>query len=163
MRCGRIAPRAGAKVLLVDTSAWVDYLRGADTGAARGLRVLLSTRTAELATTEPIVMEILAGAKNDRSLRQLEALTNGLVLLSVDAHRDYHDAAAIFRAARRSGKTIRKLVNCLIAAVAIRNGATLVHKDSDFDAITAVAPLQLQPNSPAWQSPKPGAASRVAD
>jgi predicted nucleic acid-binding protein len=131
-------------VLLIDTSAWIDYLRGADTSAAKELRRLLGTRVAELATTEPVVMEVLAGAKDDRSLRQLEALTNGLTLLPVNAHRDYHDAAAIFRTARRSGKTIRKLSDCLIAAVAIRNEATLVHKDGDFDAITRVAPLQVR-------------------
>jgi predicted nucleic acid-binding protein len=131
-------------VLLIDTSAWIDYLRGADTGTAKELRELLGTRVPDLATTEPIVMEILAGAKDDRSLRQLEALTNGLALLPVNAHRDYHDAAAIFRAARRGGKTIRKLVDCLIAAVAIRNEATLVHKDSDFDAISGFTPLQAR-------------------
>lgn len=128
-------------MLLIDTSVWVDYLRGADTAASRELRTLLSGRLTEIATTEPVVMEILAGAKDDTALRQLEALTNGLVLLPVNAHRDYHDAAGLFRTARRRGRTVRKLVDCLIAAVAIRTGATLVHNDRDFEAIADVAPL----------------------
>ena len=131
-------------MLLVDTSAWIDYLRGADTAAARELRELLRIRVSELATTEPIVMEILAGAKDDRGLQQLEALTNGLPMLPVNALRDYHDAAGLYRAARRTGKTLRKLVDCLIAAVAIRNDATLIHQDRDFEAIAAVAPLRAR-------------------
>lgn len=131
-------------MLLVDTSAWIEYLRGTDTATTHEMRVLLRTRAPELATTEPVVMEILAGAKDEAALRRLEALTNGLPLLSVNSHRDYHDAAALYRAARRRGRTVRKLVDCLIAAVAIRTDATLVHQDSDFDVIAVAAPLKAR-------------------
>jgi hypothetical protein len=136
-------------VLLVDTSVWVDYLRGVDTLATHELRNRLRGGVSDLATTEPIIMEILAGAKDERGLRQLEILTNGLVLLPVNAHRDYHDAAALYRAARRRGRTIRKLIDCLIGAVAVRNEATLLHNDDDFDAIELVAPLRARrPRNP---------------
>jgi predicted nucleic acid-binding protein len=128
--------------LVIDTSVWVAHLRDADTPMTQAFRVLLATRLAEVATTEPIVMEILAGATDDRALRHLEALTAGLPLLQVDALRDYHDAAAIYRAARRGGETVRKLVDCLIAAVVIRHDATLVHNDRDFDVIARMAPLR---------------------
>jgi hypothetical protein len=136
-------------VLLVDTSVWVDYLRGADTLATHELRNRLRGGVSDLATTEPIIMEILAGAKDERGLHQLEILTNGLVLLPVNAHRDYHDAAVLYRAARRRGRTIRKLIDCLIGAVAVRNEATLLHNDDDFDAIEMVAPLRARrPRNP---------------
>ena len=128
-------------MLLIDTSAWVDYLRGLDTAAAREVRQLLANRVPELATTGPIIMELLAGAPDEAVLRQLETLTNGLVLLPVDRHRDFHDAATLHRAARRHGRTVRKLIDCLIAAVAIRNGATLVHKDTDFEVLRSVSLL----------------------
>ena len=59
-------------------------------------------------------------------------------------NRDYHDAASLLRAAGRTGRTVRKLVDCLIAAVAIRTDATLIHQDRDFDAIAAVAPLKTR-------------------
>jgi hypothetical protein len=129
-------------VLLVDTSAWIDHLRGSDTAVARQLRQLLRDRVSDLATTEPVVMELLAGARDEAALRSLETLTNGLVQLPVNAHRDYHDAAALHRAGRRRGRTVRKLVDCLIAAVALRNQATLVHNDADFDTIAEIAPLR---------------------
>jgi predicted nucleic acid-binding protein len=131
-------------VFLIDTSAWVDHLRGADTAAARELRDLIRDHASELSTTEPIIMELLAGAPEDRALRRLEDLTNRLVLLAVDPRVDYHDAAALFRATRRTGRTVRKLVDCLIAAVAIRSGAVLVHKDADFDSIAGATPLNTK-------------------
>lgn len=127
---------------MIDTSVWVEHLRGTDTPLTRAFRTLLATRLTEVATTEPIVMEILAGAPDDRALRQLEALTTGLPLLPVDGLRDYHDAAAIYRAARRGGETVRELIDCLIAAVVIRHDATLVHNDRDFDVIARVARLR---------------------
>jgi len=121
-------------LLLLDTSGWIEYLR--DTGSSACAEVArLLRRPASLATTEPIVMELLAGAPTPRTLRELETLTAGLVLLSVDVAVDYHDAAAIHRAARSAGRTLRRTNDCLIAAVAARTGATLVHRDADFDII----------------------------
>jgi len=123
-------------LLLLDTSGWIEYLR--DTGSSACAEVArLLRRPASLATTEPIVMELLAGAPTPRALRALETLTAGLVLLSVDIAVDYHDAAAIHRAARSAGRTIRRTNDCLTAALAARTGATLVHRDADFDIIAA--------------------------
>lgn len=130
-------------MLLVDTSAWIEHLRGSDGAVAREFRVLLRERVAEIATTEPVVMELLAGARDELALRQLDTLANGMVQLPVNPHRDYHDAAALYRAGRRGGRTIRKLIDCLIAAVALRHQATLVHNDADFDVIAEVAPLRV--------------------
>ena len=127
-------------MLLLDTSGWIEYLR--DTGSPACAEVArLVRRPASLATTEPIVMELLAGASTPRALRELETLTAGLALLSVDIAVDYHDAAGIYRAARSAGRTIRRMNDCLIAAVAARTGATLVHRDTDFDIIADVVPL----------------------
>lgn len=125
---------------LIDTSAWVDYLRDVPSRAADEVERLL-TSDAEVFLTEPIVMELLAGAPTTRALTQLESLTNGMSLIRIDPLVDYHDAAAVFRAARRDGRTVRKLLDCLIATVAMRGGATLVHKDADFDVIANCAPL----------------------
>jgi predicted nucleic acid-binding protein len=127
-------------VILLDTSVWVDYLRGTPGPATDHVRALVHD-AASLAVTEPIVMELLAGAPDERVLERLEVLVSGLPLLRVDAHLDYRDAATIYRTARRRGLTVRKLVDCLIAAVALRTGTRLVHKDVDFEAIASVVPL----------------------
>jgi predicted nucleic acid-binding protein len=129
--------------LLLDTSAWIEYLR--DTGSPACTEVArLVRRPASLATTEPIVMELLAGAADPRALRDLETLAAGLPLLSVDIAVDYHDAAAIYRSVRSAGRTVRRMNDCLIAAVAARTNATLVHRDADFDAIAATIALDTR-------------------
>jgi hypothetical protein len=52
-------------------------------------------------------------------------------------------AAELYRACRAGGETPRKLTDCLIATVAIRNGAALLCEDADFAAIARHSPLQL--------------------
>ncbi len=125
---------------LVDSSVWVDYLRGVRGRAASHLRERFGFGDIP-AITEPIVMELLAGALNPRELSNVERLTDGLPTLSVIPELDYRDAASIYRTARGQGRTVRRLNDCLIAAVAIRYGATLVHKDADFEAIAACVGL----------------------
>jgi predicted nucleic acid-binding protein len=130
-------------MILVDTSAWIDHLRAAETPVARRLWNLIE-EDADLATTEPIVMELLAGADTAQRIDALERLTNGLPVLGVEPRVDFRQAAAVFLAVRRSGRTVRSLVDCLIAAVALRSNVPILHKDADFDAIAACLPLRVQ-------------------
>jgi predicted nucleic acid-binding protein len=106
------------------------------------LRDLLERR-APLATTEPIVMELLAGARDDAHLRGLRKLVLGCELLPLRGLADYEEAAAVYRACRRSGSTVRRLVDCLIAVVAINSRTVLLHADADFDLIANHSELRL--------------------
>lgn len=126
---------------LVDTSVWVDFLRGEESPATRALRDLLRSGPGSVCMTEPIAMELLAGATDEVMLGRLERLANGLPSLVVDQALDFRSAAAIHRGCRRAGRTVRSLTDCLIAAVAIRHGVRLVHKDADFEAISSVTAL----------------------
>lgn len=129
-------------VYLIDSSAWIEYLRDTGSAAANEVERLIDT-DADIATTEPIVMELLAGPTNPKALSLVDALTAGLPLIRVDPYTDHHHAAAIYRAARSQGKTVRSLVDCLIAAVALRTDATLLHRDGDFDIIAEFTPLDV--------------------
>jgi predicted nucleic acid-binding protein len=131
-------------VNLVDTSVWVDYLRASDTRARRTLRRMLSTGDLP-AVTEPVVMELLAGAPDERAFDQLDTRTSSRPTLNVEPAHDYRDAALIYRAARHRGLTVRRLTDCLIAAVALRYNAVVVHQDADFDTIARAVPLQTTP------------------
>ena len=86
-------------------------------------------------------MEVLSGAVDDNTHIRLEQLVNGLALLRVDDALDFRTAAAIYRSARRAGHTIRSINDCLIAAISIRHGARIVHRNHDFEVIAAVTNL----------------------
>lgn len=125
---------------LIDSSAWIEFFRRTGSPAHLEVRRLMLSSPGTVVTTEPVVMEILAGATDERSFAKLRRLTDGLHLVPVDAMVDYHDAAIAYRAVRAKGDTVRKMLDCLIAAVAVRTGATLVHRDRDFDLLAAALP-----------------------
>lgn len=126
-------------MIVIDTSAWFEFLR--DTGSSTCVRVdqLLAT---DIATCDQIRMEVLAGARDETHLRDLSGLLARATLLSTEPI-DYEDAAGIYRACRRRGGTVRKLIDCLIAATAIRHGLPLLHTDSDFEVICRHSPLAV--------------------
>jgi predicted nucleic acid-binding protein len=129
-------------VILVDSSAWVEFLRATGSPVHRRLRVALQSGD-ELACTDVIVMEILAGARDDSDRDRLRRLLHGLEFIAVEGPADYEQAAELYRLCRRGGETPRKLTDCLIAAVAIRYDAELLCEDADFQAIARHAPLRL--------------------
>ncbi|HEX7244374.1 MAG TPA: PIN domain nuclease [Solirubrobacterales bacterium] len=129
-------------MILVDSSAWVEFLRS--TGSPVNLRVRAELEAGgTLAWTDPIAMEILAGARDDADRDRLRRLLYGLEFIGVEGPADYEIAAELYRLCRRGGETPRKLTDCLIAAVAIRNEAELLCEDADFLAIARHAPLRL--------------------
>jgi predicted nucleic acid-binding protein len=131
-------------MILIDTSAWIEYLRATGSAAAIDVRRLLSTEADRVVLCEPVAMEILSGAVDDDKHAKLEQLVNGLPSLSIDDAVDFRSAAAIYRAARRAGKTIRSINDCLIAAVSMRHGASIVHRDADFEVIAAITGLKAR-------------------
>lgn len=126
-------------MILVDTSAWVEFLR--DTGSRTCQRVdrLIG---GDLATCDPVRMEVLAGARDDAHLDSLRRLLAGASLLETGP-ADYEHAAALYRTCRRAGETARKTIDCLIAAVAIREDVPVLHADADFDVLARHTPLRL--------------------
>jgi predicted nucleic acid-binding protein len=128
-------------VILIDTSAWVEFLRGTESPVCARVDELLD---GEFATCHPIRMEVLAGARDDQHLAQLRGLLARAVLLPTEpAH--YEAAAGLYRSCRRSGLTVRKLIDCLIAAQAIDAGTQLLQHDADFELLARCVPLQLEP------------------
>ena len=119
-------------MILIDSSAWIEFLR--DTGSPTCLRVdeLLATDTA---VCEPVRMEILAGARDERHLTDLRRLLARATLLTTESV-DYEEAAALYRSCRRHGETPRKLIDCLIAAIAIRSNVPILHADLDFEVLS---------------------------
>jgi predicted nucleic acid-binding protein len=129
-------------VILADTSAWVEFLRATGGPVHLRLRELIAGEGA-LATTEVVTMELLAGAGSADEVTQLRRLLLRAQLLPVEGLADYEAAANLYRRCRAGGETVRKLTDCLIAVVAIRNEATLLHRDHDFEVIARHTALRL--------------------
>ena len=118
-------------MILIDTSAWVEFLRDTRSLACERVEVLLES---EIATCDAIRMEVLAGARDERhlnDLRRLLAIATHIATLPTD----FDDAAALFRTCRQRGRTVRKLIDCLISAIAIRADVPLLHNDNDFHVL----------------------------
>jgi predicted nucleic acid-binding protein len=133
-------------MILVDSSAWIEFLRATGSSAHRRLRLALEEATA-LACTDVVLMEILAGARDDADRDRLRRLLYSVEFLAVEGPADYELAAELYRRCRSQGETPRKLTDCVIAAVAIRNDAKLLCEDSDFLAIARHTPLQIEADS----------------
>ena len=124
---------------LIDTSAWVEYLRNSDSVTCNEVDRLLNF---EPALCDAIRMELLAGARDEQHVAQLEKFLARTTVIKTESI-DYDNAAAIYRACRKLGLTIRTQIDCLIAAIAIRTDTDLLHNDSDFDAIAQVTKLKI--------------------
>ena len=125
-------------MVLIDSSAWIEFLRDTGSPACRHVDELLSR---EVAICDPIRMEVLAGARDESHLLNLRRLLALAVVIPMRP-TDYEDAAALYRHCRRQGTTVRKLIDCLIAAVAIRAGTPILHHDADFDSLARHTNLQ---------------------
>jgi hypothetical protein len=126
-------------VILADTSAWIEFLRDTESPACNLVDELLD---GDLATCEVVQMEVLSGARDETHLRGLRQSLARATLLPI--HRtDYDDAAALYRRCRRQGSTVRSLLDCLVAAVAIRAGTPVLHGDRDFDALARHTELEI--------------------
>ena len=106
-------------MILVDTSAWVEFLRDTGSSACQRVDDLLDD---DIATCHPIRMEVLAGARDEQHLNDLRRLLARASLLPTRA-TDYEQAAALVRKCRRGGAAGSKQIDCLIAAKAVRLGS----------------------------------------
>jgi hypothetical protein len=130
-------------VILVDSSAWIEFLRGTGTTVNEAVRRLMTDRSDPIVTTEVVHMELLAGAVTPRESKNLRQLLARFELVPLEGLADFDHAAAIYRTCRRQGHTVRTRLDCLIAAVAIRTDAEVLHNDRDFDTIARHTPLRL--------------------
>lgn len=131
-------------MILVDSSVWIGYLRDDATPAVEALASLLSD-PAQVGITEPVMMELLAGARRPNELRIAEAVVNGLPRIPLAPATDLLDAASLSRASAMNGHPIRSMVDCMIAAVAIRRAVPLLQQDRDFTFLAEISPLRLHP------------------
>lgn len=129
-------------MILVDTSAWVEYDRATESPVDRRLTQLISEGD-RVAVTEPVTMEVVAGARSDEREADLRRLLLRFDLVRFDAAVDFDAATRIHRACRRAGVTPRGMVDCMIASVAKRHRAALLALEADLTRVADVVGIEL--------------------
>jgi len=133
-------------ILLVDTSVWIDFFAGRDTPQTRFFKDAVR-EGADVALTGVILAEILQGIPSDSEFARLREALSSFRMLQPASGETYVQAAKLYRAGRKRGVTIRSLVDCLIAAIAMEHGAVILHKDRDYERLSEYAPLKAIPGN----------------
>ena len=128
-------------MLIVDSSVWIDFFAGRELPNVRRLDTALLSDE-EIGVPDIVRLEILSGVRKDATLRKITANLNALRRLAA-LDDDWDEAAALYRTCRRHGVTIRGVVDCLIARLAIREGALLLAHDRDFAMMVPHCKLRL--------------------
>ena len=126
-------------MILIDTSAWVEFLRDTESATCHRVEAVLER---EIAICDPIRMEVRDGAPDGRhrhNLRRLPARTT----VFPTGPMYYAATGALYRLCRREGEPVRKVIDCLIGAVAIRTETPVLHNDADFDVLARHTDLRI--------------------
>lgn len=129
-------------MIVVDTSAWIEFDRGTESPAHLALRAAIEGGT-EIGVPDVVRMEILSGARSQADLLSLQSLLARFVHVACSSPHDHDVAANLFRSARAVGQSVRSLNDCLIAAMALRLDVPLLARDRDFEVLASVSALRL--------------------
>jgi predicted nucleic acid-binding protein len=120
--------------VLVDTSAWVDFLNGHSSPQASALADLLAGDD-DVCTCGVIVAEVFQGLRRDSTRGEIAALFEEMTFLEAAGIGPYFRAADLYRTLRRKGRTVRSTIDCLIATLAEANGCYVLARDRDLETI----------------------------
>ena len=118
-------------MVIVDTTVWIDYLRGTQKPEAQWLDSEMSRQ--RFALTDIILCEVLQGIPDDRLFNRVQRDLLQFEIFATGGTEFALAAAQNFRILRQRGYTVRKIVDCLIATFCIIEGHSLLHRDRDFD------------------------------
>jgi|CXWL01.1.fsa_nt_gi predicted nucleic acid-binding protein len=125
---------------LIDTSVWIDFIRGNKTSAVEQLRLILQTEQTT-GISSVIYQEILQGSESEQRFNHFRDYFNELVFYHPKHPTDsYAQAAHLYFACRQKGITIRSTIDCLIAQTAIEHDLILLHSDKDFTRLAEAVP-----------------------
>lgn len=131
-------------VIVADSSAWIELLRGSGHPVATTLRSLIERR-AEIAITETVLMEVLAGRRSGEHTEEARRRLVAFPILRLEGTEDFEEAARIYRACREAGHTLRSQLDLLVAVPTISHDGSLLHNDHDFEVIAQHSALRLHP------------------
>ena len=118
-------------MIVVDSSVWIDYFRGAVSPQCDRLDELLGAEV--VATGDIMLTEVLQGFNREADFRRALGLMTGLTIIDIGGRAIALAAARHDRALRLLGVSVRKTIDTLIATRCIEDGHALLYSDRDFD------------------------------
>ena len=128
-------------MVIIDTTVWIDYLRGADNPETNWLDKHLSLQRFGL--TDLILCEVLQGIQDEVEFARARANFLKLKIFQTDGTELAVIAARNYRELRLRGYTVRKTIDCLIATFCLQGKHELLHRDRDFDCFEKVLGLRV--------------------
>lgn len=129
--------------MIVDTSVWVEFLRG--TGSAAHVALEEQIRSgAPIIVPDVVLAEVLVGTTDEAVARRWERALFQFDLAPTAPIEDARSAARIHRSCRRQGETVRSMIDCLVAAAALRLGVPVLHRDRDFEVMARCVGLRSE-------------------
>lgn len=128
-------------MIIVDTTVWVDYLRGERNPATEWLEIAVDRK--RLGLTDSILCEVLEGVRSEQKFGQVRMALQRFAIFETSGEQLAIAAAANFRIIRQKGRTVRKTIDCLIATFCLVNGHALLHRDRDFEAFEQILGLTV--------------------
>jgi predicted nucleic acid-binding protein len=120
--------------VLVDSSAWVDFLNGYPSPERRALANLFQSDH-EICTCGVVVAEVFQGLRKDETRAELSQMFRELTFLEPENIDLYFQAAGLYRALRQRGETIRSTIDCVISVLAEEHGCSILARDRDMQVI----------------------------
>ena len=117
-------------MIVVDSSVWIDFLRGRRAAHVEALRKILGVD--EIVVGDLMLCEVLQGLDNEQAAQEVEALLRHFQIEPMAGEAIAVAAARNFRSLRRRGITVRKTIDLLIGTWCIDHRLPLLHNDSDF-------------------------------
>jgi predicted nucleic acid-binding protein len=130
-------------MILVDSSVWIDYFAARPTIQVGTLDSYLADKE-DVCICGVILTEVLQGIKYQHEYKKIRNLFDHLPFMPMD-REIFLRAADIYRFLRQRGLTIRRPVDCMIAAVALENDIPILHNDRDFQIIARHFHLKSPP------------------
>jgi predicted nucleic acid-binding protein len=133
-------------MILVDSSVWIDYFRNASTAHTAQLDQWLDTPVEVIGTADLVIFEVVRGFRHDRARVAAQAMLLDLPIVEIGGIDNALRAAEHDRALRARGYTVRSSIDVLLASYCMTHGHTLLHRDSDFDAMKTLRGLKVWPH-----------------
>lgn len=136
-------------MILVDSSVWIDYFRGARNLQTEQLDLLLEQGDADIGVADLVVFEVLRGFNSPRAQQEAQTMLLSIAVVEIGGISNAMNAAVLYRRLREQGRTVRSPIDVLLASYCMTHGHTLLHRDADVESLQTLGGLNTwlhQPN-----------------